>query len=447
MVNERLHPGIQLPPGALDEIFPFHFVFGPDWQIRGCGRSLARVCPRVVPGARFIDLFNPVRPESPFTFATLVEARQSLFLIREITTGVLLRGQMLPLQPSEEAVVFLGSPWVTESPLSNYGLSFDDFAIHDPAMDLLQLLQAQKMAAADLQKLAQRLQVQRTALTEANQELARSQSVLTDTLRQLQASHAELQQTQLQLIQAAKLESVGSLAAGVAHEVKNPLQTILMGVGYLANRRPPPDADMALALDDMREAVQRANRIIRELLELSAATQFDLKDEDLNEVVERSLWLVNHELVAARLKVIRQLQRPLEPVAMDRSKIEQVLLNLLINAIQAMTPGQTLTVATRSGCLGQGLDLPRGAGSAFQPGETLVVAEVRDTGPGIPAAQLARVFEPFFTTKPVGVGTGLGLSVAKKIIDLHDGSIDIQNAPEGGLCVTLVFRAQARKSL
>jgi PAS domain S-box-containing protein len=284
-------------------------------------------------------------------------------------------------------------------------------------------------------------------LRQANQELARSQAELRETLRQLQASHSELQQAQLQLIQAAKLESVGSLAAGVAHEVKNPLQTILMGVGYLSNRRPPPDADAAQALDDMREAVQRANRIIRELLELSAATEFELKEEDLNEVIVRSLWLLNHEFVAARLQVVRQLQRPLDPVAMDRNKIEQVLLNLLLNAVQAMSAGGTLTVTTRSGCVGQDLALRGGGVSGVQPGERWVIAEVHDTGPGIPRAQLERVFEPFFTTKPVGVGTGLGLSVAKKIVDLHDGTIDIRNAAEGGTRVTLAFRAQPRRSL
>jgi two-component system sensor histidine kinase HupT/HoxJ len=89
----------------------------------------------------------------------------------------------------------------------------------------------------------------------------------------------------------------------------------------------------------------------------------------------------------------------------------------------------------------------RGGPGPFRPGEQLVVLEVHDTGPGIPESQLARVFDPFFTTKPVGVGTGLGLSVVKKIMDLHDGAIAIQNAPEGGTRVTLVFRVQPRTDL
>jgi len=281
----------------------------------------------------------------------------------------------------------------------------------------------------------------------AYRELSRSQATLKATVQQLQASHEELQQTQLQLIQAAKLESVGSLAAGVAHEVKNPLQTILMGVDYLSHSTSASDETVVMALHDMREAVQRANRIIQELLQLSAARDFDLKAEDLSAVLERSLWLVNHGVVAAQVTVVRQWPQSLPRVPIDRGKIEQVLINLFINALQAMPAQGTLTVAARTGCLGVDLPpVPVGPGP-FRPGEPLVVVEVHDTGPGIPESQLARVFDPFFTTKPVGVGTGLGLSVVKKIMDLHDGAIAIQNAPEGGTRVTLVFRVQPRIDL
>jgi PAS domain S-box-containing protein len=128
-----------------------------------------------VPGASFPDLFAPIRPEAPFDYPTLAGSGQILFLVRELATGVLLRGQMLSLRPAEDAVVFLGSPWLTEAPLSSYGLSFDDFAIHDPAMDLLQLLQSQKMAAADLRKLTVRLQAQRAELSSAYDKLRREE--------------------------------------------------------------------------------------------------------------------------------------------------------------------------------------------------------------------------------------------------------------------------------
>jgi PAS domain S-box-containing protein len=284
-------------------------------------------------------------------------------------------------------------------------------------------------------------------LRSAYRDLSGSQAKLQATLKQLEASHAELEQTQLQLIQAAKLESIGNLAAGVAHEVKNPLQTILMGVDYLSTALPAPEGNVSMALDDMREAVHRANRIVRELLQLSAAQKFNLKEEDVNEVLEKSLWLVNHELVAAQIEAVRHFQKPLPPVMLDRGKIEQVLINLYFNALQAMHARGKLTVTTRTGSLGVDVILEKAVGLVFRPGEQLVVIEVHDTGPGIPEKHLPRIFEPFFTTKAVGVGTGLGLSVAKKIMDLHQAAMDIQNAPEGGTRATLVFRVPSERNL
>jgi PAS domain S-box-containing protein len=172
MVNPPPAASVHLPANAFDEVFPFHFAFGPDWRILQRGRSLARLCPRVTPGSRFDELFAPVRPEAPFDYEQVVLARRTLFLMREVATGVMLRGQMLSMRPERDVIVFLGSPWLPEAAaISEHGLSFDDFAIHDPALDLLQVLQAQKMAVADLKKLASKLQTQRTALREASEQL------------------------------------------------------------------------------------------------------------------------------------------------------------------------------------------------------------------------------------------------------------------------------------
>jgi signal transduction histidine kinase len=249
----------------------------------------------------------------------------------------------------------------------------------------------------------------------------------------------------MQLIQAAKLESIGTLAAGVAHEVKNPLQTILMGVDYLTNSLQGAGGNTLMALGDMRDAVKRADTIVRELLHFSAATHFDLQPEDLNAVVERALRLLNSELMAARIEVERALQEGLPPVWLDKGKMEQVLLNLFINALQAMAQNGTLTVRTRSGLFGDGLALSGPAHPHFKPGELVLIAEVQDTGPGIPEAHLARIFDPFFTTKPVGAGTGLGLSVVRKIMDFHEGAIEVRNSPRGGALVTLILRAASSR--
>jgi signal transduction histidine kinase len=176
---------------------------------------------------------------------------------------------------------------------------------------------------------------------------------------------------------------------------------------------------------------------------LSAASDFEPKEEDLNSLMERSLRLINNEVIASRISVVRNLGAELPRVKLDHGKMEQVFINLFMNALHAMAQGGVLTVATRHRCFGEDLKLTGPAFSQFEPGEPVVIAEVQDTGQGIPEANLAKIFDPFFTTKPTGVGTGLGLSVVKKILDLHGAAIDIRNAPPGGVLATLIFKAES----
>jgi len=279
-------------------------------------------------------------------------------------------------------------------------------------------------------------------LRRAYAELTQRQKDLGVALAELEASNRELKAAQLQLIQAAKLESVGTLAAGVAHEVKNPLQTILMGLDYLQNHLPAPDGNVKQVLGDMREAVTRANGIAQELLQLSAQREFELKSEDLNLLLERSLALVNSSLIASQVRVARRLGANLPRVRIDRGKMEQVFINLFLNAVQAMDRGGVLTVTTTAGAFSGELDVAPAACPQFQRGDRVVIAEVQDTGAGIAPEHLPRIFDPFFTTKPVGLGVGLGLSVAKKIVDLHCGAIGIKNASGGGVLATVVLRAE-----
>lgn len=251
----------------------------------------------------------------------------------------------------------------------------------------------------------------------------------------------ELKTMQLQLIQSAKFESVGQLAAGIAHEVKNPLQIIQQGLAYLARARGEPDDDnVPLVFEKMHNAVKRADRVILGLLDFSASSAIALTLADLNAVVEASVLLVKHEMVRAHVTMVKELGEGLPLITLDRQKIEQVFVNLFMNAVHAMPGGGTLTVRTYARSLTEFDHVGRRKTDQSRIGETIVVAEVNDTGTGIHDDKLDRVFDPFFTTKPIGQGTGLGLSVTRNIIELHEGTIDIRNRPEGGVQVTLKFR-------
>jgi PAS domain S-box-containing protein len=276
-------------------------------------------------------------------------------------------------------------------------------------------------------------------LRQAYADLARSREELLTAMEKLQAAHQQLRDVQLQLVEAEKMKSIGRLAAGVAHEVKNPLAIIKMGTEYLRTQSLGADATNRSILNDIGDAVDRADAVIRGLLDFSAPKKIDVRPEDLNAIIERALALVRGDLT--KIEVVRELGR-IPPLELDAGKMGQVFINLITNAIHAMPAGGTLVVRTYGNQLtGVGANISDVLCESFRVGQTLVVAEIDDTGEGIPEEKLMKVFEPFFTTKPTGTGTGLGLSVVKTIIDLHGGTVDIRNLAGGGVRVTLMFQA------
>jgi|GEM_PF-1319690 len=237
----------------------------------------------------------------------------------------------------------------------------------------------------------------------------------------------ELKKTQFQLIQAEKMETIGRLASGIAHEVKNPLAIILQCVEYLVKNISTDDKNISMTLEYIKEAVKRADNVVRGLLDFSGTSRLDLEMRNINIIAERALFLLKHQFDRYHIRVIKELQEDLPLVEIDENRIEQVFVNIFLNAISAMPQGGEILIK-----------------SFYEPGDKTVVFKIEDTGVGIPEDILDKIFEPFFTTRRTSGGTGLGLSVVKNIIDLHNGKIFIQNRKDSGVEVVLIFNAKAR---
>ncbi|HID48827.1 MAG TPA: transporter substrate-binding domain-containing protein, partial [Chromatiales bacterium] len=254
----------------------------------------------------------------------------------------------------------------------------------------------------------------------------------------VRARTRELENAQRQLIQAEKMESIGRLAAGVAHEVKNPLAIIQMGADFLAQEL-PADETTAGVINDIDDAVRRADTVVKGLLDFSRDRELELKPGNLNAIIERALHLVEHELRQRNIRVEQRLADGLPELDLDANRLQQVLINLFMNAAHAMKRDGKLLVRSRLRTL-DSADLAADQANRFKPGEQVLWVEVADTGPGIREQDREKLFDPFYTTKPIGEGTGLGLSVSRNIISLHQGSLDIRNRKTGGASAVMMFK-------
>ncbi|MGB7435312.1 MAG: ATP-binding protein [Candidatus Acidiferrum sp.] len=224
-----------------------------------------------------------------------------------------------------------------------------------------------------------------------------------------------------QMSQTEKLTSLGLLAAGVAHEVNTPLAVISNYIQMLAKQMPEGDPRHAI-IEKIVKQTFRASEIVNNLLNFSRTGPTELADVDVNHVVEETLSLVAHPLRTAKIQVVKQLGQSLPPVRGSANKLQQVFLNLFLNARDAMPVGGMLEVRTTAH-----------NGS--------VEIEVADTGNGIEREYIHKIFDPFFTTKPGGRGTGLGLSVSYGIIKEHSGKIDVRSTPGRGTSFHVEFPA------
>ena len=214
------------------------------------------------------------------------------------------------------------------------------------------------------------------------------------------------------LVQADKLSSIGLLAAGVAHEVNTPLAVISTYAQMLA-KQVADDEQKSRMLDKIAKQTFRASEIVNSLLNFSRTSTTEIIRVDLNRVIQETLSLLDHQLLKAGIEVKTNLSSSLNPVNGNSGKLQQVLLNLIINARDAMEPGGTLEITS----------LNDGA---------LVAVDIADTGHGIAPEHVARIYDPFFTTKGAKKGTGLGLSITYGIIQEHGGTIEVFSRPQGG---------------
>jgi signal transduction histidine kinase len=236
--------------------------------------------------------------------------------------------------------------------------------------------------------------------------------------RRVEERTAELRAAQEQLVQAEKLASIGQLAAGVAHEINNPIGVIL-GFAQLMLKRTSEESPIRRPLETIEREGLRCKSIVQDLLDFARQGKPTLSRVDINHVIDAAADLMPHHTNSESVEVIRDYASELPRVLGDENQLQQVFLNILINAYQAMPHGGTLRITSRS------------------VGDE-IYAIFADTGVGIAPENLKRVFDPFFTTKEVGEGTGLGLSVSYGIVEQHGGTIEVESKPDAG--ATFVVR-------
>jgi len=229
----------------------------------------------------------------------------------------------------------------------------------------------------------------------------------------------ELVAMQARVAQSERLASLGMLAAGVAHEINNPLGGILSLTGLTLEDMGTNDPNRE-NLAEVIHQTERCRDIVKGLLEFSRQSKGNTEPVDLNKVLQNTLSLVEKQALFFNIDVVWNLDPELPRVMADRSQFQQVFMNILMNAVQAMNERGTITLATRHNSSGNSVEVA-----------------ISDTGHGIPTEDIDRIFDPFFTTKESGYGTGLGLSIAYGIVATHRGTISVQSEPGKGSTFTI----------
>ncbi len=264
-------------------------------------------------------------------------------------------------------------------------------------------------------------------------ELGRLGKSFNEMIRKLSDAQAEIERFHhRQLARADRLASLGEMAAGIAHEIKNPLAGIY-GAAQVLSREFSGKDPRKEVVDEMMSLIRRLDNTIRDLLNFARYTEPQFTKGNLNDVIDKVLFLVQQIPEGKRAKIHREFDPAMPAVDMDVEQVKQVFLNLVLNALQAKPDGCALTVRTHA-------EVPPEVEGIRHRGR-FVMAVVKDDGPGIPPDRLGKIFQPFYTTKESG--TGLGLSMTRKILDLHEGWITAESE-EGTGATFSVFLPKAK---
>ena len=256
--------------------------------------------------------------------------------------------------------------------------------------------------------------------------------------KELKKTYGKLVETQNQLIQNEKMAALGRLASGLAHQIRNPLEIIIMGVEFLGNTLNNRDLNLEKPIEKIKQAVNRTNQIITDFLRFSRKSEMKFESVDVCQLLDEAIRLNEHRINLKKVKIERNYPEQPIQVKADRNLLEQVFMNLLNNGIDAMLKGGEIRIKVNTNTVMHVDDkLGYGTNNYFKVGEKMAVVEIEDTGMGIPEDVLPNVFEPFFTTKEAEKGTGLGLSLAHLIIDRHRGNINVQSEVDKGTKFTL----------
>lgn len=445
--------------------FPFHMIVCSESTILHCGDSLKKVLPCTQDAnRRLFDCFTMQQPVGVLDMSDVSQLPGRLCVLRSIEKpSLLLRGQVVKTTNSG-SIVFLVEPWVNDvSTLRATGLSLDDFPLHSPINDYLELVESQQSALRDSHRLSEELGVLNLELEERvqrrTQALEKNTQALLESKQILEQEMNERERVEIELRHAHKLEAVGQLAAGIAHEINTPMQFIGSSVQFLKNafknlaevsehlencvalieghdndvarfNKILQDADLDYvrdrvpkAIDRTLEGITRVSQIVGAMNEFSHPDKQEKSPTDINRALDTTIIVATNEY-----KYVATLEKRFETIPdIDGhlGDLNQVFLNLIINAAHAISE--------------KGNERGLIVVSTAQEGDFVKIS-ISDSGAGIPKAVQHRIFDPFFTTKEVGRGTGQGLAISHKIVvENHGGQLSFDSVVGQGTTFHVVL--------